>query len=151
MLRLGGSRVSGTGPEERGRLSDPHQIAVRAIYKIPPTTSIAPNTIKNILASSIHRCHASEAAQALTAFCAVNSHRRGRSWFRRFNSAGFSPGFEESAHRFTLHFEPMLLERGGLLRLRKSGGPALLEPSFQVERDRTHAQNSGLSPRSQRR
>jgi hypothetical protein len=53
--------VSGTDPEERGRLSDPHQIAVRAIYKIPPRTSSAPNIIKNILASSIHRCHAREA------------------------------------------------------------------------------------------
>jgi hypothetical protein len=29
MPRREGSRVSGTGPEERGRLSDPHQIAVR--------------------------------------------------------------------------------------------------------------------------
>src|SRR5258708_30005262 len=69
---LEGSRVSGTDPEERGRLSDPHQIAVRAIYKIPPRTSSAPNTIKNILASSIHR-HAREAVQAPAAFWAVNS------------------------------------------------------------------------------
>src|SRR5258705_4696625 len=58
---LEGSSVSGTDLEERGRLSDPHQIAVRAIYKIPPRTSSAPNMIKNILASSIRRCHAREA------------------------------------------------------------------------------------------
>jgi hypothetical protein len=41
--------VSGTGTEERGRLSDPHQIAVRAIYKIPPRTNSAPNTSSRIL------------------------------------------------------------------------------------------------------
>jgi hypothetical protein len=51
MPRREGSRVSGTGPEERGRLSDPHQIAVRAMYNIPQRTSSAPNTIKSILAS----------------------------------------------------------------------------------------------------
>jgi hypothetical protein len=51
MPRREGSRVSGTGPEERSRLSDPHQIAVRAMYNIPQRTSSAPNTIKSILAS----------------------------------------------------------------------------------------------------
>jgi hypothetical protein len=50
-LRVGGSRVLETGPEERGRLSGPHQIAVRAMYKIPPRTSSAPSNVRNILAS----------------------------------------------------------------------------------------------------
>src|ERR1700738_2311845 len=51
MLRLDGSRVSRTGREESGPLSDPRQIAVRAMYKTPPTTSSAPSPIRNILAS----------------------------------------------------------------------------------------------------
>jgi hypothetical protein len=80
--------VSGTGPEERGLLSDPHQIAVRAIYKIPPRTSSAPNTIKSILASL---------NSALTAFCAVNSHRRCGLQARRFSPAGFPFGFDGQA------------------------------------------------------
>jgi hypothetical protein len=51
MLRRGGSRVSRTGREESGPLSDPRQIAVRAMYKTPPRTSSAPSPIRNILAS----------------------------------------------------------------------------------------------------
>src|SRR5712664_1684181 len=51
MLRLGGSRVSRTGREESGPLSDPRQIAVRAMYKTPPKTSSAPSPIRNIFAS----------------------------------------------------------------------------------------------------
>ena len=50
-LRRGGSRVSRTGREESGPLSGPRQIAVRAMYRIPPRTSSAPSTIRNILAS----------------------------------------------------------------------------------------------------
>jgi hypothetical protein len=49
--RRGGSRVSRTGREESGPLSDPRQIAVRAMYKSPPRTSSAPSPIRNILAS----------------------------------------------------------------------------------------------------
>ncbi len=37
--------------EEYGPLSGPRQIAVRAAYKIPPRTSSAPSSIRNILAS----------------------------------------------------------------------------------------------------
>src|ERR1700682_1822737 len=51
MPRRGGSRVSRTGREEYGPLSGPRQIAVRAVYKIPPRTSSAPSPIRNILAS----------------------------------------------------------------------------------------------------
>src|SRR3981189_625741 len=51
MLGRGGSRVSRTGREESGPLSDPRQIAVRAMYKTPPTASSAPSPIRNILAS----------------------------------------------------------------------------------------------------
>jgi hypothetical protein len=40
----------------------------------------------------------------------------------------------------TLLLEPMLLERA-----RKSGGPALLQPSFKVQRDATHYQKLPVS------
>jgi hypothetical protein len=50
-LRRDGSRVSRTGREESGPLSGPRQIAVRAMYRIPPRTSSAPSPIRNILAS----------------------------------------------------------------------------------------------------
>jgi hypothetical protein len=49
-LRRGGSKVLRTGREESGPLSDPRQIAVRAMYKTPPRTSSAPSPIRNILA-----------------------------------------------------------------------------------------------------
>ena len=50
-LRRGGSRVPRTGREESGPLSDPRQIAVRAMYNTPPRTSSAPSPIRNIFAS----------------------------------------------------------------------------------------------------
>jgi hypothetical protein len=51
VLRRGGSRVSRTGREESGPLSDPRQIAVCAINKAPQRTSNAPSPVRNILAS----------------------------------------------------------------------------------------------------
>src|ERR1700688_1450650 len=50
-LRRDGSRVSRAGREESGPLSGPRQIALRAMYRIPPRTSSAPSPIRNILAS----------------------------------------------------------------------------------------------------
>jgi hypothetical protein len=61
---------------------------------------------------------------------------------RRFTPAGFSLPFALRG-MLTLLLEPMLLERA-----RKSGGPALLQPSFKVQRDATHYQSSRFpSPR----
>jgi len=51
-LRRGGSRVSKFAPGERGRVSGPDQIAVRAKYKIPLRTSSAPSNVRNILPNS---------------------------------------------------------------------------------------------------
>jgi hypothetical protein len=50
-LRRGGSNVSRAGREESRPLSGPRQIAVRAMYRIPPITRSAPSPIRNILAS----------------------------------------------------------------------------------------------------
>ena len=136
MPRLEGSRVSATGPEERGPLSDPHQIAVRAIYKISAEDEQRAEHHKNILASSIHRCHAREAAQEPAAFWAVNSTAEAGRRVRRL--ARLSLGFEENVERFTAPFEPMLLECGGLLRPGKTVGPSLLEPSLKVQGDSAH-------------
>jgi hypothetical protein len=50
--RRGGSRVPRTGRrEDSGPLSDPRQMAVRAVYTTPPRTSSAPSPIRNMLAS----------------------------------------------------------------------------------------------------
>jgi hypothetical protein len=61
----------------------------------------------------------------------------------QLNSAGFSFAFAGCGKLLTLPFPmllPMLLERA-----RKSGGPPLFEPSFKVQRDSTHNQNSGFA------
>jgi hypothetical protein len=75
MLRRGGSKVSETGPDERGRLSAPHQIAVRAKYTIPLRTSSAPSNVRNILASQFIAAAHTPVCPTLTAFCAMNSRQ----------------------------------------------------------------------------
>jgi len=127
--------VSETGPGERGRLSGPHQIAVRAKYKIPLRTSSAPSNIRNILASQLTTA---QSAQALTAFCAVNSHRWGRPQARRFDPAGFSFGFGGCGKLLILPFKFLLFRRRRWNRSRKSGGPPLFELSLKVQRDIAH-------------
>ena len=85
MLRLGGSRVSRTGREESGPLSDPRQMAVRAMYKNPPRTSSAPSPIRNILASQ---------------FIAATHNRTGiQADARRFVPAGKRQSLGSSAGR----------------------------------------------------
>ena len=85
MLRRGGSRVSRTGREESGPLSDPRQIAVRAMYKTPPRTSSAPSPIRNILASQ---------------FIAATHNRTGiQADARRFVPAGKRQSLGSSAGR----------------------------------------------------
>jgi hypothetical protein len=68
--RRGGSRVSRTGREESGPLSDPRQIAARAMYKSPPRTSSAPSPIRSILASQfIATTHNSTGRATLASGC----------------------------------------------------------------------------------
>src|SRR5260370_21462827 len=81
-LRRGGSRVSRTGWEESGPLRGPRQIAVRAMYRIPPRTSSAPSPIRNILASQFIRCHAQQ-----------NLDSRARWWDSFRAPKGFWGGF----------------------------------------------------------
>jgi len=71
----------------------------------------------------------------------LNSRRWGRPQTRRLNPAGFSFSFAGRGKLFTLPFKPMLL---GLGRRAKSGGPPLLEPSFNVKRDTAHNSSSGF-------
>src|SRR5882762_8007430 len=86
-------------------------------------------------------------ASVLSAAIALNNcrHLRGSGpclRARRFTPAGSSLPFALRG-MLTLLLEPILLERA-----RKSGSPALLKPSFKVQRDATHYQSSGLpSPR----
>jgi len=96
-LRRGGSRVSRTGAEESGPLSGPRQMAVPAIYRIPPRTSSAPSTIRNILASQfIAATHNRTWIQALG-----GAIRSSTTAFMMANHTGFPSGRLTSSNEGT--------------------------------------------------
>jgi hypothetical protein len=96
-LRRDGSRVSRAGREESGPLSGPRQIALRAMYRIPPRTSRAPSPIRNILVSQfIAAAHNRTWIQALGG--AISS---GTTAFRVANHTGFPSGRLTSSNEGT--------------------------------------------------
>ena len=62
---------------------------------------------------------------------------------RRPSPAGFPFGFGGRAKWLTVLFTLALSGRGRRRLPRKSGGPTLFAPSFEVQRDRAHDRNSG--------
>jgi hypothetical protein len=136
MPRREGSRVSGTGPEERRRLSDPHQIAVRAMYKNPPRTSSAPNTIKNILAS--HYTAATPVGSSADSLLRGEFTPLGQTSSPSPQPGRFFFAFAGRGKGWILLFKLMLFGPGRCHRAGKSGGPPLLKPSFKIQRDNAH-------------
>ena len=134
-LRVGGSRVLETGPEERGRLSGPHQIAVRTMYKIPLRTNSAPSNVRNILASQFIAAARTPVGSSADSFLRGELTPRVKASSPPLQLGGFFFWIWGFGKLLTLPFKFLFFRRD---RPRKSGGPPLFEPSLKVQRDVAH-------------